>query len=225
MNKTKSLIKQLNLAAKNLSVENQKIFTDIIVYVRTSNIKSMDAEEFLQQLLDSFLNAEQKGVAIETVLGTTDVKHYCDEVVNTYKSNYSFTELYSEHIMYFGIIISILSVIDYIFQCLNQVVKHGFNSVTLSSNFSLGTIFQFLLISSLIYGVMKYIKKSCFTETVPTGKVKDFFKLWGFFALFFGAMFISFKFLDKIILFQLNIIVVFLIGITLYFVGNYLSEN
>ncbi|MBZ9606332.1 hypothetical protein G9F73_000550 [Clostridium estertheticum] len=90
MIKTKSLIKQLNKAAENLSPENESIFLDIVVYIRTSNIRTRDAEEFLQQILDSFLNAEQQGVGIETMLGTSDIKQYCEEIVSTYKSSYDF---------------------------------------------------------------------------------------------------------------------------------------
>jgi len=225
MNKAKSLIKQLNKASENLSEENKKIFSDIIVYVRTSNIKSMDSEEFLQQLLDSFLNAEQRGVTIETVLGTTDIKHYCDEIINTYKSDYSFFSLYSEYITYSGILISVLSAINYFFESLKKVTKHGFNSLTLYSNFTLGTFFQFLFISASVVAIMVYIKKSCFTEDVSTGKLKDFFKLWGIGILWFIPMLLSFMFLDKIILFQLNIFLVLIIGTAFYFIGNYLSQN
>ena len=225
MDKIKSLTKQLNEASENLSEENKKTFGDIIVYVRASNIKSMDAEEFLQQLLDSFLNAEQRGVSIESVLGTTDIKHYCDEIINTYKANYNFLSLYSEYITYSGIAIGILSALDYFFGSLRKVTKHGFNSLTLSSNFTLATIFQFLFIGGTVVVIMSYIKKSCFTKDVPTGKVKNFFKFWGIGILWFTPMLLSSKFLDKIVLFQLNIILVLIISVALYFIGNYLSQN
>ncbi len=119
MIKTKSLIKQLNKASENLSLENKNIFTDIVVYIRTSNIKVRDAEEFLQQILDSFLNAEQQGVSIETVLGTPDIKDYCEEIVKTYKSSYNYLSLCSEYVMYTGMIIIILSIINYITQNLS----------------------------------------------------------------------------------------------------------
>ena len=61
MIKTSALIKQLNKSAKNLSIENKKVFDDIILYIRFSNIKTRDGEEFLQQILDSFLNAQKQG--------------------------------------------------------------------------------------------------------------------------------------------------------------------
>src|SRR5659263_360486 len=105
MIKTKSLIKQLNKSAKNLSLENKKTFYDIVLYIRSSNIKTRDAEEFLQQILDSFLNAEQQGVSIEFMLGTSDIKHYCEEIVITYKSSYNYLSRCSEYIMTTGILI------------------------------------------------------------------------------------------------------------------------
>ena len=141
MIKTKSLIKQLNKASENLSLENKSVFDDIVVYVRTSNIKIRDAEEFLQQILDSFLNAEQQGVSIETVLGTTDIKHYCEEIVDTYKSSYHYSSLCSEYAMYTGMIITILSIINYITQNLEAIVKYGINDFTFIINFYL---FMFL---------------------------------------------------------------------------------
>ena len=161
MIKTKSLIKQLNKASENLSVENEKIFDDIVVYVRTSNIKTRDAEEFLQQILDSFLNAEQQGVSIENVLGTTDIKHYCDEIVDTYKSSYNYS----------------------------------------------------------------YIKKSCFKETAQVSTIKEFFKLWILSCLWICILIACLMFLDEILVFRLNIIVVLIVGIALYFIGTYVSEK
>ncbi|MBZ9606456.1 DUF1048 domain-containing protein [Clostridium estertheticum] len=140
MIKTKSLIMQLNKASEKLSLESKDVFDDIVVYVRTSNIKTRDAEEFLQQILDSFLNAEQQGVSIENVLGTTDIKHYCEEIVNTYKSNYHYSSLCSEYVMYTGMIITILSIFNYITQSVTIISKYGVNNLTFYLNLNLGII-------------------------------------------------------------------------------------
>ncbi|MBU3182161.1 hypothetical protein [Clostridium psychrophilum] len=225
MIKTKSLIKQLNKASKNLSVENEKIFGDIVFYVRTSNIKTRDAEEFLQQILDSFLNAEKQGVSIENVLGTTDIKNYCKEIVATYKSSYTYSSLFSEYIMYTGMIITILSIINYFTQNLEAIIKHGINHFTLILNFNLGIVLQFLLIGIMIIAIMIYIKKSCFEETEKVSTKKEFFKLWIISCLWISIMLACIIFLKEIFVFKLNIIIVLIVGIALYFIGNYVSEK
>ncbi|MBK5239951.1 DUF1048 domain-containing protein [Clostridium sp.] len=225
MTKTKSLIKQLNKASENLSEENKIIFTDIVVYIRMSNIKIKDAEEFLQQILDSFLNAENQGVSIENVLGTSDIRHYCEEIVNTYKSSYKYLSRCSDYVMYAGSIIIILSIINYISQNLIIIIKYGFNDFTFNLNFSLGTIFQYLLISLIIIVIFFYTKKTCFKLPVKSGKIKEFLKLWAIACLWISIPFACMVFFDKILLFRLNIFIVLIIGCGLYFWGNYLSEK
>lgn len=47
MIKLSSLGKQLNESVEKLSFENRKIFDDIIAFIRASNLKTRDGEEFL----------------------------------------------------------------------------------------------------------------------------------------------------------------------------------
>jgi len=223
--KTKSLIKQLNKASENLVLENKKKFTDIVVYVRTSNIKTRDAEEFLQQILDSFLNAQKQGVSIENVLGTADIKHYCEEIVDTYKSSYNYSSLCSEYVMYTGMIVTMLSIINYITQNLIIINKYDVNNFTLYLKFNMGIMFQFLLIGIMIIAIMTYTKKSCFKEIVKGDKIKEFFKLCVIGCLWMCIMVACVMFLDKLLVFRLNIILVLIVGIALYFIGHYVSEK
>jgi len=225
MIKTSSLIQQLNKSAKNLSEENKKIFDNMILYMRTSNLKTRDTEEFLQQMLDSFLNAEQQGISIEFMLGTSDVKHYCEEVVITYKSSYNHMSLCSEYIMYSGIFISILSIINYITQNFSIFISHSTYNLSFYLNFDPELIFQFLLVVPVVIAFMTWIKKSCFKVTSKKRSIKEFFTLWILSMFLIGVMVAFSMIVGKIILFRLNIILVLLIGISLYFIGNYLSEK
>jgi DNA-binding ferritin-like protein (Dps family) len=225
MIKTSSLIKQLNKSAKNLSLENKKIFDDIILYIRMSNIKTRDAEEFLQQLLDSFLNAQQQGVSIETMLGTPDIKKYCEEIISTYKSSYNYLSRYSEYIMFTGMLITIFCIINYIIQNFSIITKGQVDNFTLYLNFDLGLIFQLLLTGPLFIAIFAYFRRNCFKESKKHDKIKEFFMLYGLNILLICTMVAFFMFVDNVILFRLNIIIVLIIGIALYFIGSYLSEK
>ena len=225
MIKTKSLIMQLNKASENLSLENKGVFDDIVVFIRVSNIKTRDVEEFLQQILDSFLNAEQQGVTIETVLGTPDIKNYCKEIVNTYKASYNNLSLCSEYVMYTGMLLLILSIINFITQNLTIIKKYGVSNFTLYLNFNLGVIIQILLVGLMVIAIMAYTKESCFKEHIKGFKIKEFFILWIVLFSWICIIIACTFFLDKILLFRLNIILVLIVGAVLYFTGNYLSEK
>lgn len=227
MSKVGLLAKQLNKAAENLSLENKKIFDDIIIYIRVSNLKERDAEEFLQQILDSFLNAQQKGISIEAMLGTTDIKHYCDEIVDTYKSSYNLLSLSGQYIMYAGIFIVILSFINYIPQKLIPLIfkAHEFNNFTFYLDFNLQLIIQILIVVPFIIIVLTSFKKSCFKRNSKVSKAKEFIIYWLICVLLICTWIAIFKFVDETVLFSLNIFIVLSIGIAIYFVGNYFTEK
>ena len=225
MIKTSTLIKQLNKSAKNLSEENKKIFDDIIIYMRFSNIKIRDTEEFLQQILDSFLNAEKQGVSIESMLGTSDIKQYCEEIVITYKSSYNYRSLCSEYILFAGILITVFSIINYIMQNFTIFIKQDIDNYTFYLNFDLEVLFQLSLIIPIFIAVYAYFRKSCFKDTTKYGKLKELFILWILNVLLICIMVAFSLLVNKIIVFRINIIIVLIVGSALYFVGNYLSEK
>ncbi|MBX4262610.1 hypothetical protein KTC96_06250 [Clostridium estertheticum] len=225
MIKTSALIKQLNKSAKNLSLENKKIFDDMVLYIRTSNLKARDAEEFLQQILDSFLNAEHQGVSIEYMLGTSDIKNYCKEIVITYKSSYNYISRCSEYIMYAGMFIAIISFITMITQNFTAFIINGTKNLSFYLNVDLELISQFLILVPIIIILMTYFRNSCFKENTKRDKVKAFFIEWIFWIIVICIMVVFSMFVDNILFFRLNIGIVLIIGIILYFIGNYASER
>lgn len=225
MIKTSALIKQLNKSAKNLSLGNKKVFDNIILYIRSSNIKTRDAEEFLQQILDSFLNAEQQGVSIEFMLGTSDIKHYCEEIVITYKSSYNYLSRCSEYIMTTGILITIFSIFSYITQNFDIFIKHDIDNFTVYLNLSSMLILEILIMVPSYFAIFDYFKKGCFRETTKRGKIKEFFIIWIIGMLVICIMVAFLMFVGDIILFRVNIIIVLIVGIALYFTGHYASEK
>lgn len=225
MVKTSVLIKQLNKSAKNLSQENKKVFDDIILYIRSSNIKTRDAEEFLQQILDSFLNAEQQGVSIEFMLGTSDIKDYCEEIVITYKSSYNNLSRSSEYIMTAGIIIIIFSIFNYIMQNFDILINQDFNNYTIYLNLNSILILEILFIVPSFFTIFNYFKKGCFKETTKRGKIKEFFILWIINMLVICIMVAFIMFVGDKILYRLNIIILLIVGFALYFIGHYISEK
>ncbi|MEK6266611.1 MAG: hypothetical protein N2B06_17840, partial [Clostridium sp.] len=119
----------------------------------------------------------------------------------------------------------ILSIFNYIGQNLAVIIEYGFGNFAFNLNLYLGTIFQFLLVGLMIICIFSYAKKTCFQKPVKGGKIKMFFKLWGIACLWISIPFACYLFLGEILLFRLNIFIVLIIGLVLYFWGNYLSEK
>ena len=224
MNNINSLIRQLNSASENLTDENKEVFDDIIVFIRTSNVKSKDAEEFLQQLLDSFLTAQSKNVSLEVVLGTDNFKSYCEDIVTAYKSSYNIFSRLGEYVMYLGMMILILVPINYVSQNLVQYIKSRTLNLSLYLNLSLGSIVEFIVIIIGIIIIMLWINKSCFKEK-PKNSKKEFFILWIICSLWIGLIFLSSILLNKILLFKINVVIILILGGILYFSGNYAAEK
>lgn len=59
--KTKKLNKQNNILDRQISKENQSIFTDMICYLRGSNISEYDIEVVRQDLTEMVLSAQKRG--------------------------------------------------------------------------------------------------------------------------------------------------------------------
>lgn len=59
--KTKKLNKQNNILDRQISKKNQSIFTDMICYLRGSNISEYDIEVVRQDLTEMVLSAQKRG--------------------------------------------------------------------------------------------------------------------------------------------------------------------
>lgn len=224
MSSMKELIKGLNKAKENLSENNRKIFDEIIIYIRSSNIKTRDAEEFLQQTLDNFISAEHQNISIETYLGTSDIKGYCKEIVDTYKSTYSKFSLIGQYINYVGLVLTILFAIAYTFQNIQAILKIGLSSFSLNMLITPTIIFELILVVPLIFASFAWLKHQSFREISKKQDIIEFFVMWIIAILLIGSMLLSELLFKDIVIFAVPIYVLLPIFIILYFLGKHFVE-
>lgn len=65
---------------KKQSEENNAVMTDIVCYLRVSNISEHDQEVVRHDLLEMVLSAQERNEDIRTVFGE-DYKSFCDEII------------------------------------------------------------------------------------------------------------------------------------------------
>lgn len=77
----KELIKENNEKRKNLTPENEKFYTDLMLYIRTKlSVSEKQAEEVLMEMLDHLLEAQSEGKTARQVFGENP-KGFADEII------------------------------------------------------------------------------------------------------------------------------------------------
>ncbi|ANU22850.1 DUF1129 family protein [Planococcus donghaensis] len=81
MRKATELIEENNRKRELLNVENEKIYTDVLQYVRTDlRVGEQAAEELLMDLLDHLIEAQENGKEAQDLFGNS-FEAYADELI------------------------------------------------------------------------------------------------------------------------------------------------
>lgn len=82
--KTKNLLRENNEYEKsNLSEHSQSVMTDIVCYLRCSNLSEYN-QEIVRRDIDYMLaDGEERGEEPETIIGN-DYKEFCDEIIKSF---------------------------------------------------------------------------------------------------------------------------------------------
>ncbi|WP_157844128.1 hypothetical protein [Candidatus Stoquefichus sp. SB1] len=78
--KVNQLRKQNNQLEEKLSQDNQNVLTDIIVYLRTSQISDYQQEIIRNDITQMMIDGEQRNMDMHDVIGN-DYKEFCDNIL------------------------------------------------------------------------------------------------------------------------------------------------
>ncbi|MFD1068127.1 DUF1129 family protein [Oceanobacillus locisalsi] len=77
----KQMIEENNQKRKQLTEENEKYYSDLLLYLRTNwQVSEVHTEEILLELLDHLLEGQQDGKTANEIFGG-DPKHYADQLI------------------------------------------------------------------------------------------------------------------------------------------------
>ena len=68
--------------SKSLTKENNEIFTNIVVYLRMSDLSGEEIEEIISDILRMFLDCQQEGKSIESMVGGEDYKKFTEDIIS-----------------------------------------------------------------------------------------------------------------------------------------------
>jgi len=172
MNKqTKELLKENNTREKAIFDENQEIYTNMIVYLRGSDLSEYDQEVVRADIIELILDGQQRGDNIEKVMGGR-YKEICDEIIAAMPQKTKKDKV----IDFLSVSLNALWILGIIALAKNLITglisKAGFDFIL-----TVGDIINGLAIILIANGVVWYITKTALNEKKES-KVVSFLKSW-----------------------------------------------
>lgn len=146
--------------SKQLNAEYDKVYTDMVVYLRTSMLAEGEIEDVINDILVMMLEGQARGAEAESVFGE-DYKHFCDEMMRSIGRG-SLKNRIKEH---FSMIMPGIN-ITLFFSWFNTMDAkgiadfRGMETVNLSVAFLLNILFMWIA----VYGVFWWIHSSTYNK-------------------------------------------------------------
>lgn len=208
----KKLNEQNNLLDKQISEENQEVFTNMICYLRVSNISEYEIEVVRQDLTEMILSAQSRGENINSLFNG-DYKQFCDNVIENLPPKSKKTKT-TDALDIICWCLSILFAINIIISKDTLAIMKAFvknTTVKWNISVSIGSTVSIVLIIVAANVIVNQIMKNAFSKEIKHKKTIAF-------VCGFGAMFgfIVIAWLGKTTLFSINIFVACVLTILLF---------
>jgi uncharacterized membrane-anchored protein len=188
--KAKQLIEENNRKRDQLTPENEKYYSDMLIYIRLQlSLSEQQSEEVLMEMLDHLLDGQLEGKSARDIFGD-DPKGYADEIIQNLPK-----EQKREVVPFImGIVLNLVSWMFMIRGAVILVISQ-FQNVS-SKVFVFPTLLIFVLIlGSIAFGVwyiFRVIKLSLFNEKVS--EKKNMIKVGLFVAISMGILLVVSEF-------------------------------
>lgn len=163
--KTKEILKANNEREELINEENDKVLTDMICYLRGSNISEYDQELVRADIIEMVLDAQERGEDINSVFGG-NYKEICDNIIAELPQKTTKQKVL-EGVNIVFMCMWIVGAILVVKQLIIGMVAEPRNFVfTLST----GDVLNALIIIIASVGIVQYICKNSFDSDENTGK-------------------------------------------------------
>ena len=164
--RTKKLLLENNQLEEQLTRENNRMMTDIIVYLRASNTTAYQQECVRRDITEMVLEGQRRGAPMEEVIGE-DYKAFCDAVLSEVPKRTLRQRILSA-VGSGCLYVDILAVIWLVFGAIGWLLGDGswpWLAVTA------GDLIALVAILGASIGLVEYICKNSFDENLGKSKV------------------------------------------------------
>lgn len=171
--------------SEGLMGEYNRIFTDIVCYLRVSNVSEEEQEEIISDTVMMFLDWQEEGKTVESMIGK-DYKKFTESIISAVNPKLNVLKTIKK---YLGLIIEcfcMIFTVDFVFLYLPKLLKRNpdFNVIY---NYTSDMLLRGLIAASIWLILVNYIGKNAFELSK-----KHFSKLTNF---IFGCSNILYKYL------------------------------
>lgn len=196
-NRLEKLRQENNRQDKELAKENNAIITDMVCYLRSSDLCEYDIEVIRKELTGMALEAQLRNEKFSDIAGD-DYKALCSELMKNGRQKTLYEKgLELLYILLYGI--GVLYLIEILFSStIVNILKSGQFAMPITSGFIISTVFALII----AFGVYNYFTKYSFELSKHDRKSQIIFII-GFTATWTAALLIR-VFIGKTVLWSVN---------------------
>lgn len=168
----RELLRKNNKREKEIHKNNDKIYTDMIVYLRGSDMTSYNQELVREDLIQMILDGQDRGENIEKVIGK-NYKEICDEIIETMPKKTKLQKIVST----LELSLSIIWILGAISIAKTIITNFVSNNNNWDFVLSIGDIINMIIIILIANIVVEYTCKTAFNNT-HKNKIISFLKTW-----------------------------------------------
>ncbi len=214
MNKmTKQVLKKNNLREEAILDENQEVYTNMIVYLRGSNITEYNQELVREDIIDLILDGQQRGDNIQKVMGGR-YKEVCDDIIDAMPKKTTKEKI----IDFVGMSLGALWILVVIAIIKNLIT--GFISDTPDFSFilSVGDIINIFVIILIANVTVWFVSRTAFS--IRKGKkIISFLKIWLIASVLFSILILNSLYLTTIAV-KTSLVLAAIFVLVIYFINR-----
>lgn len=197
MNKiTKSMLKKNNSREEAILDENQEIYTNMVVYLRGSDLTEYNQELVREDLIELILDGQERGDDIQKVMGG-NYKEICDDIIDAMPKMSAKEKI----IDLVGTSLNML----WILGAINVIINFTINLIDRNSEFnftlSIGDILAGIIIIIFSNGVVWYVTKTALNEQqINIKKKRSLFKGWLSLVMVFATILFAGLYFDTVVI-------------------------
>ncbi|MEG1315710.1 MAG: hypothetical protein RR313_10080 [Anaerovoracaceae bacterium] len=219
MNKNvKKLLNENNELEKEISKESNELYTNMIVYMRVSQLSAYNQEVVRRDIANMVIDGEKRGETIDTIIGG-DYKSFCEEIIKVFppKTKKEKTmETVGMLLMCLYILFPIVIIKDTI---KNIMAGEALFDFTLT----LGDVIDFAIIVFLANFIVNKICKGAFEPPAFKNKIVEFIAMWGICVIIIGVIF-GVSVLLKNVSVTFNVLIAVIISLAAYIANKKIED-
>ena len=203
----RELLKKNNKREEEINKDNNKLYTDMIVYLRGSDMTEYNQELVREDLIQMIIDGQNRGDDIQKVIGN-NYKEICDEIIETMPKKTKlqkigdFLELSLSCIWILGIISIFKTIMENVLS----------NNRSWSFVVSIGDIINLIIIILIANIVVNYTCKTSFNNE-NKNKILSFIKKFIIFMVILGTVIMCAHYLNYTVINVSLILAIVVVGI------------